>query len=61
MQIIEMFRALRGMPVLEALTSGEVTEAGLADLGFRDAGAWEKLAGVYFGPTRHRKLQTAAR
>ena len=61
MQIIEMFRALRGMPVLEALTSGAVTEAGLADLGFRDAGAWEKLAGVYFGPTRHRKLQTAAR
>ncbi|WP_156119508.1 HNH endonuclease signature motif containing protein [Corynebacterium humireducens] len=61
MNLMTAFEALRAMPVLEALTAGTVDAAALSELGFRDAGAWQKLAGVYFGPTRHRKLQAAAR
>ncbi|HKM24871.1 MAG TPA: HNH endonuclease signature motif containing protein [Corynebacterium sp.] len=61
MHLLTAFEALRAIPVLEALTTGTVDVAALSALGFKDAGAWEKLAGVYFGPTRHRKLQTAAR
>ncbi|AJE32123.1 hypothetical protein B842_01335 [Corynebacterium humireducens NBRC 106098 = DSM 45392] len=61
MNLIAAFEALRAMPVLEALATGTVDVAALSGLGFRDAGAWRKLAGVYFGPTRHRKLQKAAR
>ena len=61
MTTIELLAALRALPVLEDISSGAVTAAAIAELGFRDAGAWEKLAGIYFGPTRHRKLQAAAR
>ncbi|NLA56248.1 MAG: hypothetical protein GX859_08130, partial [Corynebacterium humireducens] len=61
MNLMTAFEALRAMPVLEALTAGTVDAAVLSGLGFRDAGAWQKLAGIYFGPTRHRKLQAAAR
>ncbi|WP_156119469.1 HNH endonuclease signature motif containing protein [Corynebacterium humireducens] len=61
MNLIAAFEALRAVPVLEALSTGTVDAAVLSSLGFRDAGAWQKLAGVYFGPTRHRKLQKAAR
>ena len=61
MNLIAAFEALRAVPVLEALSAGTVDVAALSTLGFRDAGAWQKLAGVYFGPTRHRKLQKAAR
>ena len=61
MHLLTAFEALRAIPVLEALTTGTVDVAALSALGFKDAGAWEKLARTYFGPTRHRKLQTAAR
>lgn len=61
MNLMSAFEALRAMPVLEALSTGTLQASELAGLGFRDAGAWQKLAGIYFGPTRHRKLQKAAR
>ena len=61
MHLLTAFEALRAVPVLEALTSGTVDASTLAALGFRDAEAWQKMARVYFGPTRHRKLQAAAR
>ena len=61
MNIRSLLEALRGMPLLEELSSGRLTRTDLDDLGFRDAGRWETLARVYFGPTRHRKLQAAAR
>lgn len=61
MDIKAAFRALRAMAVLGDLHSGAVTVADLDELGVRDARAWEKHAHVYFGPTRFRKLQTAAR
>jgi len=61
MHLLTAFEALRAIPVLEALTSGTVDASTLAALGFRDAEAWQKMARVYFGPTRHRKLQAAAR
>lgn len=61
MTTIELLTALRAMTVLGEISSGTVTVADLDRLGVRDARAWDKLAGVYFGPTRHRKLQAAAR
>ena len=61
MNIRSLLEALRGMPLLEEISSGALTRADLDDLGFRDAGRWEMLARVYFGPTRHRRLQKAAR
>ncbi|GAB3697545.1 HNH endonuclease signature motif containing protein [Corynebacterium nasicanis] len=61
MEIIEAFRALRGMRVLGALFDGTLRAATLDDLGYRDAGAWSNLASVYYGATRGRTLQRAAR
>ena len=61
MDIDAALEALRGMRVLEAITSGHLTRARLDVLGFRDAGVWSKLAEVYFGPTRYRTLQKKAR
>lgn len=61
MDILAALQALRGVTVLEALASGTITRDAIAMLGFKDARAWEKLSRVYYGPTRHRRLQTAAR
>jgi len=61
MDIDAALQALRGMRVLEELSSGRLSTSRIEALGFRDAGAWERLAGVYFGPTRHKRLQAAAR
>ncbi|MDO5512853.1 HNH endonuclease signature motif containing protein, partial [Corynebacterium sp.] len=61
MKVAEMLAALRGMTILEDVHSGDLTRAQLDALGYRDGRLWEKLAHVYFGPTRYRKLQAAAR
>ncbi len=61
MDIEAALEALRGMRVLEAIGSGHLTRQRLDALGFKDAGAWERVAGTYFGPTRYRRLQAAAR
>lgn len=61
MDIIAALEALRGMRVLEALHSGALTAQRLGHLGFADAAAWSRLAEVYFGSTRERHLQAAAR
>lgn len=61
MDITAALEALRAVRVLEALASGHLTTQHLDALGYRDAGAWTRLATVYFGPTRHRRLQHAAR
>ena len=61
MDIDAALQALRGMRVLEELSSGRLSTSRIEALGFRDAGAWDRLAGVYFGPTRHKRLQAAAR
>ncbi|MDO5669568.1 MAG: HNH endonuclease signature motif containing protein [Corynebacterium sp.] len=62
MDIAALVEALstRGMELLEALASGAVTRAQLGQSS-SVAGSWERLAGVYFGPTRQKKLQAAAR
>ncbi|MDO5669036.1 MAG: HNH endonuclease signature motif containing protein [Corynebacterium sp.] len=61
MKIIDALQALRAMEVLGELASGDLTRAVLDKWGFRDAKLWEKLAAKYYGPTRYRKLQAAAR
>src|SRR5699024_6805707 len=61
MTTIELLRSLRAMTVLEEISSGALTRTDLDDLGYRDAGAWEKLSAIYHGPTRHPHLQTTAR
>lgn len=60
MDIVAAMEALRGVTVLEAIASGHLTRQRIVDLGFREAGAWIRLAEVFLGPTRHRKLQTVA-
>ena len=60
MDITAALEALRAVRVLEAIASGHLTRQRIIDLGFREAGAWIRLAEVFLGPTRHRKLQTAA-
>ncbi|MDO5669602.1 MAG: HNH endonuclease signature motif containing protein [Corynebacterium sp.] len=61
MRPAELVRALasQGMELLEDIASGALARA---DLGQSSsvAGMWEKMAHVYFGPTRQRKLQAAA-
>ena len=56
-----MMRALatRGMELLEDIASGAAPRAHLGQSS-STAGSWERLAGVYFGPTRQKKLQAAA-
>mgnify|MGYP000852733868 FL=1 len=61
MDITAALEALRAVRVLEAIASGNLTTRQLDMLGYRDAGSWTRLAEVYFGPTRHRRLQEAAR
>jgi len=61
MKIIDALEALRAMDVLGELASGDLTRADLDRWGFRDAGLWETLAEKYYGPTRQKKLQAAAR
>ena len=56
-----MLEALRGMRLLEELSSGTVTRADLDRLGVGAAGAWAALSDVYFGATPQRELQAAAR
>ena len=61
MNTLDALEALRAMTLLGDLASGKITRAVIEELGFRDAGRWEKLTATYFGPTRRRKLQAAAR
>ncbi|MDO5668650.1 MAG: HNH endonuclease signature motif containing protein [Corynebacterium sp.] len=61
MRPAELVRALatQGMELLEDIASGALVRA---DLGQSSsvAGAWQRMAGIYFGPTRQKKLQAAA-
>ena len=61
MTTVAALQALRAMTVLEEISSGAVTRDVLDRLGVRDALLWEKLAVKYYGPTRYRRLQAAAR
>ncbi|GAB3695397.1 HNH endonuclease signature motif containing protein [Corynebacterium nasicanis] len=61
MNTLDALAALRAMTVLEDLSSQAVTRAQLDALGVRDALLWEKLAATYYGATRYKKLQQAAR
>ncbi|MDO5669236.1 MAG: HNH endonuclease signature motif containing protein [Corynebacterium sp.] len=61
MNTVDALAALRAMRVLGELSSGDLTRAHLDQWGFQDAGLWERLALIYFGPTRSKKLQAAAR
>ena len=61
MRPAELIRALatQGMELLEDIASGALTRADLGQTA-SVAGMWERLAGVYFGPSRQKKLQSAA-
>ncbi|HJD77580.1 MAG TPA: hypothetical protein K8V93_01030, partial [Corynebacterium pollutisoli] len=61
MTTVAALQALRAMTVLEEISSGAVTRDVLDRLGVRDARLWERLAVTYYGPTRYKKLQAAAR
>ena len=61
MSVVEALQTLRAMSVLGELAAGVFSRADLDGWGFRDAGLWERLAKTYFGPTRHKRLQAAAR
>ena len=61
MTTIQALQALRAMTVLGEISSGTVTVADLDALGYRDATTWAAMATTYHGPTRHRRLQAAAR
>jgi len=61
MTTVAALQALRAMTVLEEISSGAVTRDVLDRLGVRDARLWERLAVTYYGPTRYRRLQAAAR
>ena len=52
----------QGVQTLEAVASGRLPRDTVSRLlGSSTAGAWVKMAGKYYGPTRYKKLQAAAR
>ncbi|SMG31226.1 hypothetical protein SAMN06295981_1927, partial [Corynebacterium pollutisoli] len=52
----------QGVQTLEAVASGRLPRDTVSRLlGSSTAGTWVKMAGKYYGPTRYKKLQAAAR
>ncbi|MDO5670482.1 MAG: HNH endonuclease signature motif containing protein [Corynebacterium sp.] len=61
MDTLQALAALRAMRVFGDIAAGALTRAHLDECGIRDAGLWERMSQIYFGPTRYKKLQAAAR